>query len=292
LLKKNVDQTAADYSAGPAVTWDTEVYDTDGFHDTGSDTHRITIPSAVNNKYGIFTSCLSLSSVTSGSSAAAGTNLQSGATTGTWSGHTRNLTGNGQATTSAWIQSTTGPILLATGAIYQCGLFCSDTSITVESESTYGLLVLDTFNETMRVLAKMNAIQTAANYSTPAAIAFDGTDVYDTHAIHDPSSNNTKLIIPSALNNLYVVVWAQVQASSVSSSQANSVAIRKGGSLTYTGMGGNSGNNGSSTEAWMQAQTNVIQVAMGDEFEALYHNADTSVDLQTSTCLGLRVVGS
>lgn len=35
------------------VTWNTETYDTDGFHDTGSNTDRITIPSGLDGYYRI-----------------------------------------------------------------------------------------------------------------------------------------------------------------------------------------------------------------------------------------------
>jgi hypothetical protein len=47
LVKKSVDQTTADYSAGAFVAFDTEVYDTDGFHDNASNNSRLTVPAGV-----------------------------------------------------------------------------------------------------------------------------------------------------------------------------------------------------------------------------------------------------
>lgn len=51
LVHKAVDQTAANYSAGAAVAWDSEAsgYDTDGYHDTVTNNSRITI--STNGKY-------------------------------------------------------------------------------------------------------------------------------------------------------------------------------------------------------------------------------------------------
>jgi hypothetical protein len=48
--KKSVDQTGVNFSqaiGGAVVTWDTEVFDTDGWHDTGSNTSRMTVPSGL-----------------------------------------------------------------------------------------------------------------------------------------------------------------------------------------------------------------------------------------------------
>lgn len=47
MARKSVDQTAANYTSATAITFDTDVYDTDGFHDTGSNTSRMTIPSGL-----------------------------------------------------------------------------------------------------------------------------------------------------------------------------------------------------------------------------------------------------
>lgn len=43
-VKKSVDQTAADYTTGTALTFDAEVFDTDGYHSTVSATSRLVAP--------------------------------------------------------------------------------------------------------------------------------------------------------------------------------------------------------------------------------------------------------
>lgn len=47
LVTKSIDQTLANYTTAAAVAWDTEVYDTGGFHDTVTNNSRLTIPSGV-----------------------------------------------------------------------------------------------------------------------------------------------------------------------------------------------------------------------------------------------------
>jgi len=44
LVKKAADQTAANYSAFPAVAWDAEEYDTDNYHDNATNNTRLTVP--------------------------------------------------------------------------------------------------------------------------------------------------------------------------------------------------------------------------------------------------------
>ena len=44
MARKAANQTGADYTTATPVTWDQEVYDTDGFHDNATNPSRITIP--------------------------------------------------------------------------------------------------------------------------------------------------------------------------------------------------------------------------------------------------------
>ena len=47
LVKKNANQTGANYAGGANVAWDTETYDTSAFHDNVTNNSRLTIPSGV-----------------------------------------------------------------------------------------------------------------------------------------------------------------------------------------------------------------------------------------------------
>ncbi len=61
ICKNTVDSGSTNFS-NTVITWSAEDIDTDGFHSTSSNTGRITIPSAVNNRYGIFSSNIYLTS--------------------------------------------------------------------------------------------------------------------------------------------------------------------------------------------------------------------------------------
>lgn len=43
LVRKSADQTGANYTATTAISWNTEVYDTDGFHDNVTNNTRLTV---------------------------------------------------------------------------------------------------------------------------------------------------------------------------------------------------------------------------------------------------------
>lgn len=51
VLRKSANQTGLTNSVDTVITYDTEVFDPDGFHDNSSNTERITIPSGKNGDY-------------------------------------------------------------------------------------------------------------------------------------------------------------------------------------------------------------------------------------------------
>lgn len=47
MVRKAANQTAADYTAGVAITWDSEIYDDGGWHDNSTNPSRLTVPSGI-----------------------------------------------------------------------------------------------------------------------------------------------------------------------------------------------------------------------------------------------------
>jgi hypothetical protein len=47
MVKKSADETGANFTTAAAVAWNTEVYDTDAFHDTVTNNSRLTVPSGI-----------------------------------------------------------------------------------------------------------------------------------------------------------------------------------------------------------------------------------------------------
>lgn len=294
LLSKGSNQTGADYSgSGANVTWDTEIRDTDGFH-SGSD-ELITIPAAVNGGYGIFTAQMSLESWSGQGQLQILRNTGGGLTTFKGMGFSTNSNsgiGTGQSASQNWIQCQSAPVVLTTGNTYAAHFLSGDNAIDVEaSRSSFGLRVL-TGLTTQRTMAALNANHTTQNYTTATAVPFDGADIFDTDSVHDPSSSNTKFIIPSGLNNEWAVFRGGVQTS-LDTGATSSIAIRKNGSYAYNGFGGNVQTlTGAFSSAYAYCVTQPIQLATADEFELVFwKSADTSITLLSATTfLSMQVV--
>jgi hypothetical protein len=131
LVKKAADQTGANYSTDTAVTWDTETFDVTGWHDTGSNTSRITIPAGVS--YVRLSACISLASIELTSRA--------------YAYFTKNVDGvvpglplNSKyfATASAnYINIVSAPLAVVAGDYFEVVLVCTDVTTTVEDFSWF-----------------------------------------------------------------------------------------------------------------------------------------------------------
>jgi hypothetical protein len=129
LVKKAADQTGANYATDTAITWNTETTDVGGWHNTGANTTRFTVPSGVN--YVRLSAGISLANVTSVNTDAA------------YVYFLKNGTGYvGVPFLARW--ATTGvrnvnlvspPIEVVAGDYFECYLRCADTTIDVEDYS-------------------------------------------------------------------------------------------------------------------------------------------------------------
>lgn len=287
LVKKSADQNGADYSAGVAISWNTSVYQSgSAFHDGGT---GLVVPGEYAGRYGYVTCNLCINNIAS--AAGVGLEILRGGVIFKGSGaHYSGVEGNGQSTTQAWVHARTALLQLGSGDTFTARLNSTDTAIDIiAAQSSFGIWIPGDA-VVSRVLAKLNANQTAANYSTPAVVPFDATE-YDTDAIF---SNPGKLIIPSALNGKYGIVTASVVTGN-SVATAASIGIRRTVSGTpsfaYDGFGGQSARLQSGmTTAWKSVCTQVIPLVAGHEFEAVYYENDSNVDVLSYSTLGLYAV--
>jgi hypothetical protein len=131
LVKKAADQTGANYSAAAAVAWDTETFDVTGWHDTGSATSRITIPSGVN--YVRLSACISFASVT--------------ATSRAYAYFTKNVSGvvpglpiNSKyfpIATANYINIVSAPIAVVAGDYFEVVVQCNSVTLAIEDFSWF-----------------------------------------------------------------------------------------------------------------------------------------------------------
>lgn len=131
LVKKSTNQTTANYSAGVAVAWDAEAYDTDTIHDNSTNNTRLTVPSGVS--YVRLKAQANLDLVTAGSDTYYQITKNGSAT---YDGFTQvNLDLQSIAQTTAPIAS---PVLAVTaGDYFEFKVFCADTSVTVLANGSW-----------------------------------------------------------------------------------------------------------------------------------------------------------
>lgn len=135
LVKKAADQTTANYSAFPVVSWDAEEYDTDAYHSTVSNTSRLTVPAA---GYYVAGAQVSVSSLT------ASDYIRVAITRYNSSGVAQSKIGfpspmaEISATPSVATAGTSVPILCAIGDYFEVNFDTeADTSITIESVASW-----------------------------------------------------------------------------------------------------------------------------------------------------------
>ncbi len=288
LIKPSVDRATQNYSAAPAISWDAEVYDSDAFHDLGVNPTRLTVPAAYNGRYAIIKSTVHLGAMATSTQSNVHI-TKGGVGAGTEVIATVQNVQNGAAASTVKISTETAPILVSTGDYFEHLQFSADTSTTlIAGSSAFSIQILPTTFK--GVLCKLNAAATA-DYTTPTALAWDGTDIYDTDSAHDPSSNNTKIIIPSAWNNKYAIFTMAIHGTNLTANQTTSVGIKKGGSTVYNGFGGYSAHNGNSSGPGRQATSGIVKVATGEEYTGVYYNTtDTSSTAGISTTFSCRIL--
>ena len=138
LVKKAADQTTADYSTDAAISWDTDVIDVGGWHDTGADTSRLTVPSGV--------SYVRLSAAVCLSSLATNTDVWIWATkNGDNVAETRHVNlpvthEDSPSSTSQYLNFLSGPISVSAGDYFELRLHAiGDASVTFEDFSWFAI---------------------------------------------------------------------------------------------------------------------------------------------------------
>jgi hypothetical protein len=297
LVRKAAILTGANYSSATAVAWDQEVYDIDDWHDNTTNNSRLTVPASLNGQYGRFTACIATQNQATqavsrmiirknGSAIPIGLPDAYRNNRDNFAGYTNN---------GSWFHCSSGPVLLTTGDYYEVfATLGADASVDIRTESGFSVYVINVNNRLdSRCLARKNATLTNQNFSTLTAQSWDIED-YDTDSIHDTVTNNTRLTIPSVLNNKFVIVHGQIRTQNNTGAFAHGLGIRKSGSsYTYDGFGGASWEVANLSEAHIQCCTHPIQVATNDYFELMYANQDTTVDIHAGTsAFGLYCVGN
>jgi hypothetical protein len=128
-------------------------------------------------------------------------------------------------------------------------------------------------------LASKTSDQTAADYTTATAVTLD-VEAYDSDAIHDNSTNPSRLTVPAGVTK--VRLTGHVHVSNHTASKYTTVEITKNGSAAYIGQAGATGFSDQTT-CEVQAASPVLAVTAGDYFEmTLQVETDASITVTAS----------
>lgn len=135
--------------------------------------------------------------------------------------------------------------------------------------------VLDVNTASRGALATKAANETGANYSAGVMVPWTAEE-YDTDDIHDNSSNNTRLTVPSGVTKVRLS-YSLVLSSHTSGKFARAL-VAKNGSATHIPGGAPQSVELTASAPWISGTTAVLEVADGNYFECyLLVETDTSI---------------
>jgi hypothetical protein len=228
LVYKSVDQTALNASSVTAMTWNSEQYDVGGWHDTGSNTSRLTVPSGVTHVK--LTARLSATLVTDGVDFYC------------WIAQNGNVVAGSRTINMPFavfmgagaphITLASGPLAVTPGDYFELYIVTGsagggDTSITITGGATDGSwFAIEAIESFSGAIVKKAADQATANYSAAPVVTWD-TDVLDVGGWHDTGSNTSRLTVPSGVS--YVRVAAGVSVNNLTAANDVTIWVEKDG---------------------------------------------------------------
>lgn len=238
-------------SAGAAtsVGFDSEVADTDAWHDTVTNNSRLTVPSGV--------TCVRLAANIDTSSATQLVRMTFLKANASFVGRTFV---NQEINSTMQLNMISAPVEVTAGDYFELSVLASSAR-TLQANEAVWFSIEEYPSSYQRVLAIKSANQSYTS-AIEAAIQWDGADVYDTAAMHDPASNNTRLTVPAG------VTQARCSFSVVgpSATGLQQCRVLKGGS-TFDGMAAYQTNvTGADALAAIGAW---VSVSPGDYFECM-----------------------
>lgn len=106
---------------------------------------------------------------------------------------------------------------------------------------------------------------TSQSLTAGQAIAFNATDRVDTHSMHDPSTNNTRITVPADWGGVYLIT---------ATTQASDIRLRANGTTTHA------------RGSWTVSA--LIALAPGDYIETIA-GADITIDGAHMSAIWMRV---
>lgn len=137
-------------------------------------------------------------------------------------------------------------------------------------------------------MAKKAVDQTAANYSAAPSIAWD-SEVYDTNAIHDNVTNNTRFTVPAGVT--FVEIGCLASLSLVAGDTIMSLAAKKNGSTAFDGACAVTDTTpAGNPDPDLFVTSGPIPVVAGDYFEWQLYSLDGSITVNAKSNAWMRLL--
>lgn len=184
--------------------------------------------------------------------------------------------GAGDTAIQPTILDAKGDLIVATAADTPARLAVGTNGQVLKADSTtatglaWGTDSGATFVGAMAVASALQSI----NNATLTAIALAGTDQFDTDSIHNPSSNNTRMTIPSGQGGYYLVNAAcPMEDIGTSGNVRLAITVNGSGNIKFSGFSGaNDGVVGNTVSG-------IVNVSAGDYIEMwIYQNGGSTIN--------------
>lgn len=268
---------AASTQSIPNTTWtsllfDTEEYDSDGFHSTSSNTSRFTVPAGFGGKY-FFTA------TTAWAANSTGSRYVAWAKNGTRNLHLQQIAQN----VTGFDRAVNDTMLLIPGDYIEVMVYQdSGGAINQVASVSASLTKLDSgkVGTSIGASAIRTTNQTISN-STATALSFDA-ELFDTDGFHDNSTNPTRMTIPAGLGGKYLL-WSEAEWTGNTTGERLSY-FQKNGVATAFGLVRETPGNTSDHDISMSY---IMDLSAGDYVEAIYQQSSGgNLAIQTRSSAG------
>lgn len=196
---------------------------------------------------------------------------------------------NAQAAIAKAIVDAKGDIIAATAAdtVARLAVGANDTVLTADSSTATGLKwAVPATSSFVGCLTAVSGTQTISN-ATQTKCEFAGTDVYDTDAFHDPSSNNSRITIPTGKGGYYLIYGAWQWDNNATGRRI--IYITKNNNIMYSTAGFSPANGPQYPNNFISV---VLNLAVADYVELeVYQNSGGNLNRDAQTYFGVVKLG-
>lgn len=281
-IKIDTADTGQNYLSGAVISFDSEVYDTDGFADLVSDATRLTVPAGVSKvrvhaQYSI--GSLATGQYTFAKIQKNGANLDPSPS----HSHESGVLGSDNLSFSS------APLVVSQNDYFTFTIFCEDTSVDL-NECALSIEVVEWDIDYSRVhnlaiqapfggaMVELTSDLTSINPASVFTIDWDAAS-YDTNSFWS-ATNPERLTIPSGVSK--VKVGATIRVANLATGADFQLNLRVNGSVTKYAP--NTSERYHDIDLGLVVSSGPLEVSAGDYITTVIYSDDTSIDVTANRC--------